>query len=128
MRALLLALLLFYVPAWGAVDSAFQPGPPATATGTNTGVLVVTGTAQNVTCDVTQNPGSFINYYVVVVGTQTVFFNAGSTTSSPTAATTSSIPIPAPSIQVFTWAPNAVVSVIAGGTGSTFYCTAGTGL
>lgn len=128
MRALLLAFLLFCAPAWGAIDSAFQPGPVATATGTNTAVTVVTGTAQNVICDVTGTPGQFFNYRMVNSGTQVIFFNPGQSGVTPAAATTSSMPMLANTVEVFTGAPNLTISVIAGTTGSTLYCTAGTGL
>lgn len=128
MRKLLLCLALFCAPVWGAVDSAFQPGPVNTTTGTNTASAAITGTAQNITCDVTQTPGNFIQYRLVPIGTQNIFFNIGSKSNSPATATTSSQPMIAGVIEIFSGPPNMVISVIASTTGTTLYCTAGSGV
>lgn len=127
MRALLLAFLLFCAPAWGALDSAFQPGGN-TATA-NTASVAVTGTAQSLTCDVTANAGMSTNYRVEVNGSQAVTIAVGSTSAAPPVAVVGNfMEMLGNTVEVFTWPPSAVISVIAGTTGSTIRCTAGVGL
>ena len=133
MRALLLALLMLCAPAWGALDSAFQPG--ANTATANTASVAVTGTAQNLTCDVTANPGMSTNYRVTIRDTTTgtagppVTISVGSTTNTPVVAVVGNFTeMLGNTVEVFTWPPTAVISVIATTTGSTIRCTAGVGL
>lgn len=128
MRRILAALLLAFTCTVTLAQSipAFTPGNNG-ASG-NTASIAVTGSAQNLNCDVTAAPGQFTQYRVEVAGTVNVTISVGSTTNAPSAAVIGNFTeMLANTVEVFTWPPNARVSVIASGVGSTLRCTAGYG-
>lgn len=128
MKRILAALLLALTCSVTFAQSipAFTPGNNG-ASG-NTASLAVTGTAQNLNCDVTAAPGQFTQYRVEIAGTQNVTISVGSTTNAPSAAVVGNyVEMLGNTVEVFTWPPNARISAIAGTTGSTLRCTAGYG-
>lgn len=127
-----LLLALACSTAWPQSAPAFAPGNNG-ASG-NTASIAVTASAQNLNCDVTAAPGQFTQYYVIVRDTVTgtagppVTISIGSTTNAPSAAVVGNfVEVLGNSENVFTWPPNARISVISSATGSTLRCTAGYG-
>ena len=131
-RIALLVVTLWTCNAWGQSTPAFRPGQ-AGAVG-DTASIPVTGTAQNLNCDITAAPGNLVSYRVqirdTVVGTTgpPVTISVGSTTSAPAVAVVGNFSeMLWDTVEIFTWPPNARISVIAPTTGSTLRCTAGYG-
>lgn len=127
-----LFLVLACSGALGQSTPSFAPG--ANGAAGNTASIAVTAVAQNLNCDITAAPGQFVNYRVVVRDTATgtggppVTISIGSTTTAPAVAVVGNfIEMLPDTVEVFTWPPNARISVISTGTGSTLRCTAGYG-
>ena len=88
--------------------------------------LAVTGASQTITTDTGYIVGNQVR--IANVGTKTVFLEFGASGTTPTAATATSIPMLANTVEVFTVPPLCVVAAIASDTGSTIYITPGEGL
>lgn len=103
-----------------SLTSAFAPKLSA-----STVSLAVTGSSQTLNTD---TEGRLIHFRLVNAGTQTIFLEFGSNMTSPTASTSTSLPMLANTVEVFTLPPKCIVAAIAATTGSTLYVTPGEGI
>jgi len=93
-----------------------------------TNSVAVTTTSQTLQAGSTSYSGGLQQYRVYNSGSNITFIEIGAAGSSPTAGTTTSIPIGPNSAESFTDSAAAVFAVIGSAAGNTFYVTAGSGL